>query len=518
MSRPSAQSPAEPAVPGAVDPEVPAAALASYLRALLRHRFLFAAVTLACVAGAALWLAQRSSDYHAHASILVSPIPATDETLVGLPLVRSSDLEPARATETAASLIEAPASARAAARMLGSTDTAAITGSVSVKAKPDTRIVEVTASGGSPAQAAALANSYARGTLRARKERLVPEAERAIGETERELATTPSGDTADALHARLASLRLVAQRGDPTLSLAAAANPGVLGGPPAAIVLLLALGAGLVLACLTITLVELLAPRPIEEESELSVVYPLPVLARVTLAGMNDDLRRPLAEAPQALREGFRALRAQIELRAADRPQAGDGGGSVVLLISPGPSDGSASCSLNLARAFVSVQESVTLLELDLRNPRMAGMLGADPHHDIGMLVSGMSLERVAYRLDGVNGLRLVSAPPAIDVTTLEQVVARSGEIVDASRQLSNWIVVDAPPISEAADALITAGSVDHIVVVVQLGSTSPGALAYLRELFEQTARVPDGYLVVTGPAGGRARAARMGAPSSSLL
>jgi Mrp family chromosome partitioning ATPase/capsular polysaccharide biosynthesis protein len=516
MSRPSAQSPGEPAVPRAVDPEVPAAALASYLRALLRHRFLFAAVTLACVVGAALWLAQRSSDYRAHASILVSPIPATDETLVGLPLVRSSDLEPARATETAASLIDAPASARAAARILGSTDTAAVTSAVSVKAKPDTRIVQVTASGGSPARAAAAANAYARGALRARKERLVPEAERAISQTERELATTPSAATADALRARLASLRLVAQRGDPTLSLAAAANPGARAGPSAAIVLLLALAAGLVLACLTITLVELLAPRPIEEESELSVVYPLPVLARATLAGQDDDLRGPLAEAPQALREGFRALRAQIELRAADEPRA-DGGGSVVLLVSPGPSDGSASCSLNLARAFVSVQESVTLLELDLRNPRMAGMLGADPHYDIGMLVSGMSLERVAHRLDGVKGLRLVAAPPAIDVATLEQVVARSGEIVDASRGLSNWIVVDAPPISEAADALITAGSVDHIVVVVQLGSTSPGALGYLRELFEQTGRVPDGYLVVTGPAGGRARAARIGAPSSSL-
>jgi len=92
----------------------------------------------------------------------------------------------------------------------------------------------------------------------------------------------------------------------------------------------------------------------------------------------------------------------------------------------------------------------------------------------------------------------LIAAPPAIDLATLEQVIARSAEIVDDSRRLSDWIVVDAPPISEAADALIAASSADHIVIVARLGSTTPGALVSLRELFEQAGRAPDGFLVVS--------------------
>jgi len=128
----------------------------------------------------------------------------------------------------------------------------------------------------------------------------------------------------------------------------------------------------------------------------------------------------------------------------------------------------------------------------------MAGMLATDPRHDIAGLVTGLPLERVASPLDGSNGLRLIAAPPAIDLATLEQVIARSAEIVDDSRRLSDWIVVDAPPISEAADALIVASSADHIVIVARLGSTTPGALVYLRELFEQAGRAPDGFLVVS--------------------
>lgn len=480
---------------------MPAEALGSYLRGILRHRLLFTAIVLACLLGTVGWLAHRSPVYEATASILVSPIPASDQTLVGLPLVRATDQEPERVPKTAATLIQQPAAARAAAQALGADSPAALANAVSVEPRSNTSIVDVTARAASAVQAANLANAYAKGALRARDEILAAEARGAISQTERNLASVPPGGTADALRVRLGNLRSVALRGDPTLSLAAAASTGVAQGPAARLALVLALGSGLILASLTIVLIELLAPRPIEDESELSATYPLPVLSRVPSAALGDDLQRPLAEAPAALREGFRALRGQLELRAGDRAGDNGGRGSTVLVVSPGATDWRTSCSLNLARSFVSVRETVTVVELDLRNPRMAVMLGADPRHDIGELASGLPLETVAVHLDGSDGMRLIAAPPAIDLDRLEQVMAGSAEIVDASRRLSNWIIVDAPPMSEAADALIAAASADHIVVVVRLGSTSPAALAYVHELFEQAGRIPDGYVVVSTPA-----------------
>jgi Mrp family chromosome partitioning ATPase/capsular polysaccharide biosynthesis protein len=481
--------------------EVPAAALASYLRGILRHRLLFASIVLSCVLGSAAWLLHRSPRYEAKATILVTPISATDQTLVGLSLVRSTDQEPNRATETAETLVESPAAAALAARSLHVAP-AHVQGHISVKAESDSNIVDVKATEDSPDKAASTANAYARAALRVRSDLVISQARRAIAESEGILATAPAGPSADTLRTRLAALRSVARGGDPTLSLIASASPGTTSDPPAGFVLALALAAGLILAGLTTVLVELLAPRPIEDESELLNAYPLPILARVPTADLGDDLRRPLAEAPGALREGFRALRGQLELRATDRARDIGARGSVVLLVSPGPGDGRVICSLNLARAFVSARESVTLVELDLRHPRMAGILGTDPRRHITGLVAGLPLESVAVQLDGAEGMRLIAAPPAVDLPTVEQVIARSAEIIDESRRLSDWIVVDAPPLSEAADALVAANSADYIVIVVQLGSTSPDALANLRELLQQARRVPEGFLVYSEPAG----------------
>jgi Mrp family chromosome partitioning ATPase/capsular polysaccharide biosynthesis protein len=481
-----------------LDEDVPAAAIGAYLRAVFRHRLLFAAIVLTCVLGAVAWQSRGDPVYEAGASMLVSPIPASDDLLIGLPLVRGGDLEPERATLTAASIIRSPETAEAAAEILGSDAALPALNTVTVEARPNTSLIDITAAAPSPDEAADLANAYARGAIRARKEALAPEVETQITQTELALqAVPPNGATAEELRARLASLQAVEIRGDPTLSIAASANPGELQGRSTAAVLILALIAGVMLAALTIVLIELLAPRPIADEADLSVAYPLPVLSRVPLSGFGDDLSRPLSEAPEALREGFRALRSQIELRASDRAQE-NGRGGVVLLVSPGSTEGHASCSLNLARAFVSARESVTVVELDLRNPRMAGMLGTDPRHDVAELLRGLPVERVADRPDG-DGLRLVAAPAAIDLETRERVISRSAEIVDASRRLSDWIVVDVAPMSEAADALIAAPSADHIIVVVRLGATNAAALGFMRELFEQTGRAPDGYLVVSG-------------------
>ena len=114
----------EPNTETAAAADVPAAALASYLRGILRQRLLFVSIVLCSVLGSAAWLLHRSPQYEAKATILVTPIPAADPSLVGLSLVRSSDQEPDRAPQTAATLVESPAAlviqnARLAGGVLG---------------------------------------------------------------------------------------------------------------------------------------------------------------------------------------------------------------------------------------------------------------------------------------------------------------------------------------------------------------------------------------------------------------
>jgi Mrp family chromosome partitioning ATPase len=249
-------------------------------------------------------------------------------------------------------------------------------------------------------------------------------------------------------------------------------------------------------------MIELLVAQPINTEAELLRLYPLPVLARVP----EDDLdsgarfRRPLSDAPPSVREGFRALRDQLELRASSASSRPTGEwGPTVLMVSPERSDARSACTLDLARAFSSIHDSATVLELDVRNPRMAGMLAVDPPGDLSSLLSGGSVGAVGVPFDGA-GSRLVAAPPVVDLATHEAITARSASIVAEARQRDGWVVVDAPPITEAtADAVAALQAADHVVVIVHLGSTRPEGLSLLREVFEQRGRRPDGYLVVSG-------------------
>jgi polysaccharide biosynthesis transport protein len=478
----------------------PASALASYLRGIMRHRWLFAAVVFAALLGATAWIALRTPTYEARAEILVIPIPATDTSFVGLPLIRAADLEPERATGTAATLLSSKQVATEAAESVGGGDPAVAAAEMSIEARPDSSLVDVIANAESAGRAQALANAYARAAIAAEDEALAPRVERTIAQTESQLAGIPPSqdDAVTELQVRLAYLRSIAQSGDPTLALGRAASPGVSENPPAPQILFVALIAGLILAAVTSVLVDLLAVRPIATESELLSIYPLPVLARVPGASRRDDLKRPLVGAPPALREGYRVLREQLELRSESLMLGGRGGGKAVLLVSPGRAEGSSTCAVNLARAIVSGRQSATVVELNLRRPQMAEMLGVDPMRDVTALVAGMPAETAVERPAGRGGFQLLAAPPVANASLLEDVTARSAEIVDRVRRIGDWTVVDVAPISEAADALVVAHAVDHVLVVVRLGTTEVEELARARELLEQVGVVPDGYVVVS--------------------
>jgi capsular polysaccharide biosynthesis protein len=482
----------------------PAAALNSFLRVVLRHRTVFVAVVLFCLFGAGAWLVHRTPDYRATADILVSPIPATDESFVGLPLIQASQLDPQRAAETAAPLLDSVAAARQAATKLEESGPGAVSSAVTVEAVPGSSLVEVTAEWPTTDGAAAVANAYAEAALQTRGRLLEPKVRDAIVNTEAQLESIsdPTGPEASVLETRLAGLRSIDGRGDPTLELAREASPGAPQDAPPAQVLLVALIAGVLLAGLTVVMIELLVAQPINSEGELLRLYSLPVLARVPddEAAFGSNLGSSVANSPPAVREAFRTLRDQLELRAADGMSGPGRRGSTVLMVSPERSAMRGGCSLHLARSFSSVHDAVAVVELDVGDPKISAMLEVDPPGSLSSLIAGASVESVAVSFDGFNGSRLVAAPRAVDLATREAITTRTAEIIDEARLLGDWVVLDAPPVTEeAADAVAALPAADFVVVVVSLGSTRPEALGLLRELFEQRGRRPDGYLVLTG-------------------
>jgi capsular polysaccharide biosynthesis protein len=166
--------------------------------------------TLLALAAAAIYLSTRTSEYEATANVLVSPVGSEDLAFQGLPLIRESS-DGARPVQTGVGLLSGPQVAKLTAARLGSGATVKeVEGEVAVLPRGESNIVAITATTDSAAEAAQVATTYAKAALELRARALRPAVRREI----------EIGGDAE----RVARLRLIERTGDPTLSLAAAAE------------------------------------------------------------------------------------------------------------------------------------------------------------------------------------------------------------------------------------------------------------------------------------------------------
>lgn len=172
---------------------------------------LVVATTILAVAAAAAYLAVRTSEYEATANVLVSPVGTEDAAYQGLPLIRESS-DGTRPVQTGAGLLSGPAVAQLTASRLASDVTAEeVEGQVAVIPRGQSNIVAITATTDSAESAAQTATAYAKAALELRRRALAPAVREELG-----IAGAESDEAA--------RLRSIQQNGDPTLSLAAAAQ------------------------------------------------------------------------------------------------------------------------------------------------------------------------------------------------------------------------------------------------------------------------------------------------------
>jgi capsular polysaccharide biosynthesis protein len=205
---------------------LPPGAAPSYAEAVRRHpRVVLSIVAVAVLVGV-FWLAVRSPVYQASAEILVAPVSPDDRALVGLAVVRDAAGDPTRTIQTAASLLESPSSAEAAASILaGPWTRRAAQEAVRVEPLGQTSLVAVTARASSPREAIRVANAYAAGALRMRDRIVGAQIRQRVADlTDRLAAVPPDSPAASDLTERRDDL--AALRGDdPSLSLAQPAVP-----------------------------------------------------------------------------------------------------------------------------------------------------------------------------------------------------------------------------------------------------------------------------------------------------
>jgi Mrp family chromosome partitioning ATPase/capsular polysaccharide biosynthesis protein len=465
-------------------PDESAAALGQYLGAIRARTLVVVLVTLATVGVAAALLATRSASYKSTAQLLVTPLPQDDRAFLGTALLRDSG-DPTRTVQTAAALVASPLAAQDAARRLGGGLTSDdVRQSVDVQPLGDSNILSVTASATSPTKATRLADQYVRSALAVRARLLRRQLDAAIA------AIGPKPAASDV--ARLAELRAVRRRGDPTLTPARAAEtPRAATGAPAALVLILAVIAGFTLGSIAALLMERF-DRRVRDGGELLALAPIPIVLRVP-STRRKARRASSARFAWSVREAFRTLQIELDQR---RSEAG-GASQTVMVTSASSADGKTSTALNLAFALVGAGHRVILMDCDVRRPDIARQLGLEPAGGLVALLT--SRVRLGELLQPArpNLQVLAAAGGSRDNSLLHGLDRRIGEILEEAGELADYVVIDSPPLGEVGDALTIAAHVDTLLLVVRPHHTNRDALRTTLELLERAHTAPAGWVVI---------------------
>src|SRR4051794_18196160 len=404
-----------------------------------------------------------------------------------------------RGLTTNLTLLNTPTVRAAAARRVPGETASSVADKVSAVVEPDANVIAITATTGSAASAAALANATAQAFLdqRAANARAVVARTSATltAQLARLQAAPDSADQAAAVRRRLSDLMVDQANAGTDLQLAAPAQPP--SGPSSPRPLrdaLIAFLLALAIAVLAVLVRERLrpavgGPRDIRRVLGMSVLARLPANAGPRTPGLERRMRS-LADGTPRLAGVLEPLAdrwAKARSRRQERSAAGGDDmlhsllGAVVVAVPPGPRrvivvtspgrDGASTCAAAvLARALAGAGERTLAVSTDLSAPGLGQALGVP---------EGRGLSRVFEHLRaGAPGPLRTSAAPQLDrlqVIPDERdagpgiALLRPGAVDGLFSALADaacdYVVVDAPALITAPETWLVARHADAILL-----------------------------------------------------
>lgn len=170
--------------------------------------------------------------------------------------------------------------------------------------------------------------------------------------------------------------------------------------------------------------------------------------------------------------EAIRRLRTNLNYMDVDNPPR------AIVVTSPKQGDGKSTLAANLAAAIALSGQPVTLIDGDLRRPRVAPMLEVDD--SVGLT------DVLTHRLDLDDALQMHHRIPNLSILTAGAKPPNPSEIL-ASRAMQSvitelcgrgMVIIDAPPLLPVTDGAILAQASDGAIITVGAGKTLDTDLA----------------------------------------
>lgn len=466
-----------------------------YLATIRRHIGLIVTCTALTLAAALAYVAIAPRTYTAQAELLVNPASQTNTVLFSLPVLHATG-DPTRDVLTAASLVTTSQVAQGVIQGLHlKTTPSDLLQKVQANPLAQSNIVAVQATAPSATRAQQLANGFAGVTIAVRTAVLHQALAQLIPQLQAKVAALPPAERngAGSLGDELSQLEELQGGNDPTLVLQAPAElPTGPTSPRTKLSLAAGLFAGLLIGIAAAFAFDALDPRVQREQQVRELFGDVPVLARVPRVGKGRD-PRPLVPAQLSVTaiEQYRTLRAKLATRAL--------GSQTYLLTGSGRWEGKSTSAIGLAAALAHAGDSVILIEADLRRPSIAAALELGTYHGTEQVLVGetpLSEALTPVQLDGAL-LRVLAAHSHSAGVADRLSLSAARRLVQGAKELADFVVIDAPPLTEVIDALPLAQIADEVVIIVRVGQTRLGKLSELSELLRQQGTSPSGLALI---------------------
>ena len=459
--------------------------IADYLTIVRRYKWLIIATTLVVPAVAYVLSVQQTKIYRASSDVLLNR-QDLGSVLTGIPTT-DTITEPERYARTQAALARVPGVASLALKRahVSSMQPWELLATSSVTPQQSTNLLTFAVDDRNPALATQLATAYASAFTKYKLRMDTTSLSRANRELQgrlNELRRTGGSDT-DAYRELLQKsqdLRTLELLQAPASVVRVATSADQVAPRPVrnavlgmALGLMLGLGAAIFLNAVD---------RRIRDAEEIERELQIPLLARLPEPHRGNERLTILDGPADEMTEAVGRLRTSFDFANAE-PQA-----KVVMATSASANEGKSTTIANLAIALARTGRHVVLVDLDLRRPSIARLFHLpDAGGATDVATGNAELAAVAHSVNTaplrprVTPIRdAETSARSLQVVTAGKTRVDPGGFVETAglteflhllRQQAEIILIDAPPLLAAGDAMALTGKVDAILLVNRLGT-----------------------------------------------
>ena len=189
-----------------------------------------------------------------------------------------------------------------------------------------------------------------------------------------------------------------------------------------------------------------------------------------------------LAHPRSSAAEAYRALRANLFLSTLDHPL------HTVVVASAAPGEDKSVALANLAVVMAQGGQRVIVVDADLRHPALHELFGVPNERGLATLLDGqaaVTAPPLATVADVENLQLLASGPLPLDPAA-QLGSKRMEEVIAALQKRAEVVLLDAPPVLVATDAVVLGTKADGVVLVVKAGHTRREHVEQAKEKLEK--------------------------------